>query len=401
MPIEDEELYPALYGEVVTLDSYKLQSLVFAPDVIFDIGANIGTYTHYAKRLFPQARVVAVEPHAENFAILARYAPEGVHLVNKAIGIGPVWRYPDIGRKAGEASGGVGYVSDSLLSSVGDHPIEAAAVQGVMLDELVETFVAPGRRYICKIDCEGAENLLFRHAPSIRALQQADMVSMEVHPYWATGDAHQDHAALARELAGIFTNHRWDSERPLFYAWRKPDGEPIAGRGEFGHLLAERGLLGNAAEIGVCTGAYSRDILSWGVKSLLLVDPWKDLAEFPCGNTDAEHEAYYQDCLRNIEPFKERVTIMRTVSTDAASRTADDFLDFCYIDAWHDYRGISVDLPMWWPKVRSGGILAGHDYLEPGLGVNRAVKEFAAQHGLQIHVAIEHQRDASFWLEKP
>ena len=29
----------------------------------------------------------------------------------------------------------------------------------------------------------------------------------------------------------------------------------------------------------------------------------------------------------------------------------------------HDYCGVQEDLRNWWPKLRRGGILAGHDYL--------------------------------------
>ena len=34
-----------------------------------------------------------------------------------------------------------------------------------------------------------------------------------------------------------------------------------------------------------------------------------------------------------------------------------------YIDARHDYCGCSEDIQNWWPKVKPGGIMAGHDYV--------------------------------------
>lgn len=33
-----------------------------------------------------------------------------------------------------------------------------------------------------------------------------------------------------------------------------------------------------------------------------------------------------------------------------------------YVDARHDRKGVLADLEAWWPKVRPGGILAGHDF---------------------------------------
>lgn len=34
------------------------------------------------------------------------------------------------------------------------------------------------------------------------------------------------------------------------------------------------------------------------------------------------------------------------------------------MDARHDYKGVAQDLCMWWPKLRRGGVMAGHDYTE-------------------------------------
>lgn len=398
MQFEQIPNYSELCSDITTDDAYKLKSLILLPDVVFDIGANIGVFTHYARKLFPDALIVAVEPHPENFAVLQKYAPAGnTILLNKGIGSGQMWRYPDVG----ETGAGESYVSSDFgyrLPNIEGHPLEKTYTQPVLLDELYEKYVLPGQRLAIKLDCEGAENLLFAHPPSVEVLQKADFVTMELHPYWG----HCDNETLASRVRSILGDtHRCDSEIPYFHAWRKPDGEPIAGRQEFGKLLAERGLLGNAAEIGVCTGVYSRDILDWGVKHLLLVDPWRELPSAPCGISDEQHEKYYQECLANIQGCGDRVTILRMLSVEAARKTPDESLDWVYVDANHRYEGISVDLRMWWPKVRSGGILSGHDYLTPSLGVNRAVTEFAAERGLHVHLVIEHQEDSSFWITKP
>ena len=42
---------------------------------------------------------------------------------------------------------------------------------------------------------------------------------------------------------------------------------------------------------------------------------------------------------------------------------ADGFFDFIYVDARHDFKGVYEDLVAWWPKLRAGGIMAGHDYV--------------------------------------
>ena len=54
---------------------------------------------------------------------------------------------------------------------------------------------------------------------------------------------------------------------------------------------------------------------------------------------------------------------------DAAS------LDFVFLDADHSYEGVSADIAAWTPKVKRGGIIAGHDFCHYFPGVIRAVLE--------------------------
>ena len=48
-------------------------------------------------------------------------------------------------------------------------------------------------------------------------------------------------------------------------------------------------------------------------------------------------------------------------SETAASICRDGILDFVFIDADHQYESIKQDIELWLPKVKKGGILAGHD----------------------------------------
>ncbi len=60
-------------------------------------------------------------------------------------------------------------------------------------------------------------------------------------------------------------------------------------------------------------------------------------------------------------------------STIAAAEVDGGSLALCFIDAAHDYDSVKGDITAWLPKVRKGGILAGHDIMhEP---VERAVRE--------------------------
>lgn len=63
-------------------------------------------------------------------------------------------------------------------------------------------------------------------------------------------------------------------------------------------------------------------------------------------------------------------------SWEGAALYQDGSLDWVYIDADHHYEPVCRDIDAWLPKVKSGGIIAGHDYCEyPGFGVIQAVTE--------------------------
>ncbi len=51
----------------------------------------------------------------------------------------------------------------------------------------------------------------------------------------------------------------------------------------------------------------------------------------------------------------------------------DGAFDFVYIDADHSYEAVKRDIAAWLPKIKPGGIIAGHDRVREG--VHRAVAE--------------------------
>ena len=83
----------------------------------------------------------------------------------------------------------------------------------------------------------------------------------------------------------------------------------------------------------------------------------------------------YEIFERNIEPVKEHINIIKSLSWDGASNYEDESLDFVFIDAAHDHTSVTKDLNAWFPKVKKSGIIAGHDYYED-LGVFSAVNKF-------------------------
>jgi hypothetical protein len=87
-------------------------------------------------------------------------------------------------------------------------------------------------------------------------------------------------------------------------------------------------------------------------------------------------------------------------SWEMASNFKDASLDFCFIDANHKYECVSKDIDAWRPKVKPGGIFAGHDYTDwPGFGVMRAVNERFARFELWPGVTDggDAQMQGKFW----
>lgn len=78
--------------------------------------------------------------------------------------------------------------------------------------------------------------------------------------------------------------------------------------------------------------------------------------------------------LRNIHPIKNKVGI-RVNNSVVAAGLMSETADLVFIDANHEYESVKADVEAWWPHVRSGGILCGHDFNSHD-GVRRAVDEF-------------------------
>jgi predicted O-methyltransferase YrrM len=67
--------------------------------------------------------------------------------------------------------------------------------------------------------------------------------------------------------------------------------------------------------------------------------------------------------IANMAPLAEYYTQALHMSTMEAVRLfPDEFFDFVFVDAFHSYEAVRDDITHWLPKVRRGGVLAGHDY---------------------------------------
>lgn len=226
---EETPGYKGLHGEVVIEDTYRLRKLPFVPDVIFDLGANIGVFTRHAREVFPNALIVAVEPNPTNAYHITKFTndPNAI-LINKAIGIGQIYHSKTAANGSGECylSAGLGYPEELMPK---DDRLELSDVETVMIDALVKEYVKKGQSYIIKMDIEGAENTVFTHEPSMKAIKTSDYFCAELHHYSMTG-AEQEAVKLvtSASILSLIETHRYDKDHVHYYflnkkhTWQQP-----------------------------------------------------------------------------------------------------------------------------------------------------------------------------------
>lgn len=121
---------------------------------------------------------------------------------------------------------------------------------------------------------------------------------------------------------------------------------------------------GESAEIWAQSGVF---------KKIVCVDAWKNgwNDEAAASNTTEIAEKKFDEVAAMypcIEKFK-------SDSSAAAKEFEDCSLDLVYIDANHAYDAVKSDIETWLPKVKKGGIIAGHDYGNRWDGVMLAVND--------------------------
>lgn len=108
------------------------------------------------------------------------------------------------------------------------------------------------------------------------------------------------------------------------------------------------------------------------------VDTWEGSIEHQ-EHDIVQNRELYDEFMTNIKPVTNLINPIRLSSLRAAEKYADSSLDFVFIDASHDYLDVMADIKAWFPKIKLGGIIAGHDYVKDRKywqGVYDAVNDF-------------------------
>jgi predicted O-methyltransferase YrrM len=154
-------------------------------------------------------------------------------------------------------------------------------------------------------------------------------------------------------------------------------------------MMLEQGYK-SFVEVGCKEGRTSGHILKNVPESrVIAIDPWMKQEK----SADPTKETYEEWDFEKIEKefcanvgiefvvpeskviSNDRVTFLRQTSRQASANLHGNEYDLIFIDALHDYENVMFDISAWWPRVRKGGVLAGHDFNHKWPGVERAVAD--------------------------
>jgi hypothetical protein len=149
------------------------------------------------------------------------------------------------------------------------------------------------------------------------------------------------------------------------------------------------------AEIGVALGENAKNVLEGisNIKTLYLIDPY-----FPYNGCLLERvqNSNKEKAFKLLSGFKNIEFVYHT-SEWACSDIPIDILDFVYIDGDHSYLGITKDIEYWFPRLKVGGIIGGHDFesSEDNHAIARVVSKFVSDNNYRLTV-----ENSDWWIIK-
>jgi hypothetical protein len=153
-------------------------------------------------------------------------------------------------------------------------------------------------------------------------------------------------------------------------------------RQDLDNLLRDIGFK-KGVEIGVWRGDHAKRLLQTipGLE-LTCIDPWSGYK----WHSQEEQDGYYNLTLENLKDYSNSVKILRMNSLDALPLFE---FDYCV-----------TDIIFWTQKVKSGGIIAVHDYDSYMTGVMMAVNAYTHCHGINPWFVIRERNHpfSAFWV---
>lgn len=132
---------------------------------------------------------------------------------------------------------------------------------------------------------------------------------------------------------------------------------------------------------------------SWGIDAQGAVAPY--FQKWGWIQTAKDWLDLYEGVCQQMSYLKQ-LRVIKLHSIEAAKLFPNEYFDMVYIDADHSYPAVTQDIKAWFPKVKNGGILGGHDYNKPS--VRKAVDEQLT--GVWEPPRPEPRKNTKIWLKR-
>lgn len=188
---------------------------------------------------------------------------------------------------------------------------------------------------------------------------------------------------------------------------------PFWGRENFGEFLEKNYEGGIGVEIGTHRGEFAEQVLfKWdSCKKFVCYDPYitgYDNVNDPISRmSSSDRNEDYRVATSRLNGIK--CCSIKTLTSEQALKYHTDYsIDFIHVDGNHQQWAVTFDLYSWYKKLKSGGIIAVHDYVcfEDDGGHSRsiqpAVHEFAIGKCIDVWLVVEKRANPwSCYMVKP
>jgi len=156
--------------------------------------------------------------------------------------------------------------------------------------------------------------------------------------------------------------------------------------------------------VGIELGIYIGDLvvclleLEPRISKIYGVDPF--IAGSGYKGSQEQWDIFYRKALENLWKYGDRVTIIR----DKSQNVSDLFpmVDFVELDGNHTYDQVSFEIEVYEKKIKSGGMLCGHDYFgRYNRPVKKAVRDYARFHKRDVQASETNENLGMWWWRVP
>ena len=146
---------------------------------------------------------------------------------------------------------------------------------------------------------------------------------------------------------------------------------------------------GVGVEIGVLGADWSKQLLENTLPAeLILIDTYYS-NDYP-GQKRFNRKTHEQYIRNEFSSYNERVKVVKGLSWDCMSAFADQYFDWIYIDAGHDYNSVKRDLAQAKRTIKENGLIIMNDYImfdhftKEKYGVVQATNEFMVENNYEM-----------------